>query len=93
MNGAQIGAGFQQMCRIAVAQRVWRNMLAKARSLGCFPAGSHGSLVVTGTSPRQFFTVPGNRKVFGFIQRQYTRGVSQQLLTQWDIAIMTALRL
>jgi len=46
-------------------------------------AGHHDSATavqtifsVMGTSARQLLTVPGNRYVFGFIQRQYSRRVS-----------------
>ena len=36
----------------------------------------HATFVVTGTSARQLFSMPGNRYVLGFIQRQYSRRVA-----------------
>src|ERR1700691_4977936 len=38
------------------------------------------TFVVMGTSARQFFTVPGNSQVFGFIHREYSRNVSSSAM-------------
>ena len=46
-----------------------------------------------GTSRASFFTVPGNRNVFGFIQRQYSRRVSSSFGVEQNVAVSAALAL
>jgi hypothetical protein len=70
LDGAQIRTGFQQMCRETMPQGVRnRRFVMPGRFAACRHA-AHGTQDVMGTSARQFFAVPGNRYVFGFIQRQ-----------------------
>jgi hypothetical protein len=39
LNGAQVSAGFEQMGREAMAQRVWMNFLSQAGPRGCYTTG------------------------------------------------------
>src|SRR5882672_5315898 len=48
---------------------------------------------VMGTSARQLLTVPGNRYVWGFIQRQYSRSVFSSFGVNKDIAVTATLSL
>ena len=59
---------------------VTRHMLAHTSMFRASATAFQTIFSVMGTSAHQFLTVPGDRYVFGFIQRQYSRSVSSSLV-------------
>ena len=74
LDSAQVGAGFEKVCGETISVCGDTCFLIPA-CLAAWATASQTIFSVMGTSARQFFTVPGSRKVFGFIQRQYSRRV------------------
>src|SRR6202043_1216532 len=64
------------MCVAKLCLSVWgATCLAMPACFAASATAVQTIFSVMGTSARQLLTVPGNRYVFGFIQRQYSRRV------------------
>jgi hypothetical protein len=48
LNGAQVGTGFEEMGREAMAQRVWMNLLGQSGARGCYTTGVPDGLIRDG---------------------------------------------
>ena len=79
LEARQIGAGFEQVRGVAVAQRMRVNVLGDAGALCRHTASVPDDFVETGASTRCPSTTPGNTYVTGLIQRQYSRKASSSL--------------
>ena len=66
----QVGAGFQEVSRIAVSEGMGADVFVNTGRAGCATDRIPITLAVSGLSARQPFCVPGKRYVCGCIQRQ-----------------------
>ena len=79
LEARQIGAGFEQVRGVAVAQRMRVNVLVMPARCAATRQACQTTLSETGASTRCPSTTPGNTYVTGLIQRQYSRKASSSL--------------
>src|SRR6202167_975670 len=93
LNGAQVGTGFEQMGREAMAQRVGMNLPGQSCALGCYTAGVPDGLIRDGLIDTALACSAGKEVSPRLFPTPITAQLLEQLRGKWYIPVARTLAL